>query len=163
MTLLNRLIDYVQAKFPPNRIVVLLTPFVFVPAAGYVSTWVARNVPGVQLSSTTLLGVFVSGSLAALAAATKWLDGWQKHEAWKAHAELLPFASNQNIHVRHHGTPGPVPVSAVVPPQEPEPPVDQHTSSTAPSESTGGSSPEAAPIVPPDQEAELRARGFPVD
>lgn len=83
---LHAAIDYLQAKFPPNRIVVLLTPLVFVPAAGFVSAWVAKNIPGVNLSSEWVLGVFVAGGLAALGAANKWLDGWQQHEGTIAHA-----------------------------------------------------------------------------
>lgn len=80
--LLDRVIDSLQEKFPPNRVVVLLTPLVFVPAAGFVSAWVAKNTPGVNLSSEWILGVFVAGGLTALSAANRWLDGWQKHEEW---------------------------------------------------------------------------------
>jgi hypothetical protein len=80
MKLLNGIIDYLQVKFPPNRIVVLLTPLVFVPAAGYISAWVAKQIPGVDLDPALVSGVFVAGALSAVAAAYKWLDGWQEHE-----------------------------------------------------------------------------------
>lgn len=76
--LLNRGIDYAQEKFPPNRVVVLLTPLVFAPAAGYISALVAKQVPGVHLDSAEVAGVFVAGGTAAVVKAYKWLDGWQK-------------------------------------------------------------------------------------
>jgi hypothetical protein len=78
--LVNRVIDYLQEKFPPNRVVVLLTPLVFVPAAGFVSAWVAKNIPGIDLDPAWVLGTFVAGGLSAIVAANKWLDGWQAHE-----------------------------------------------------------------------------------
>lgn len=76
--LLNRAIDYLQKKFPPNRVVVLLTPLVFAPAAGYVATLVAKQVPGVHLDSSQLVALFIAGGTAAVVKAYKWLDGWQK-------------------------------------------------------------------------------------
>ena len=76
--LLNRGIDYLQEKFPPNRVVVLLTPLVFAPASGFVTAWVAQQVPGAQLSPGMVTGLFIAGTLAAVAKAYKWLDGWQK-------------------------------------------------------------------------------------
>lgn len=79
--LLHRAIDYLQVKFPPNRIVVLLTPLVFVPVAGAVSAWLAKNFPGVTFSSDVVTGFAAAGALAALTAAYKWLDGWQADEA----------------------------------------------------------------------------------
>lgn len=79
--LLSRLIDYAQAKLPPNRIVVLLTPLIFVPAAGFVSAWVAKNIPGVTLDPALVAGAFVAGGAAALTTAYRWLDGWQQREA----------------------------------------------------------------------------------
>lgn len=81
MKVLSALIDYLQAKFPPNRVVVLLTPLVFAPAAGFVSAWVAQRVPGVTLDPAEVTGVFVAGAAFAVAKAYKWLDGWQKHES----------------------------------------------------------------------------------
>jgi len=78
--LLNRLIDYLQEKFPPNRVVVLLTPLVFVPAAAYISALAAKQIPGVHLDPAEITGVFVAGGLGAAVKAYKWLDGWQFHE-----------------------------------------------------------------------------------
>lgn len=80
MTALHRAIDYLQETFPPNRVVVLLTPLVFVPLAGTVSAWIAENFPGLQLSEEAVVGFAAAGALSALAAAYKWIDGWQKHE-----------------------------------------------------------------------------------
>lgn len=75
-------IDKLQATFPPNRIVVILTPLLFVPAAGFVTAYVAQKFPGLPTFSTgEVVGIFAGGGLIAARAANKWLDGWQKHEA----------------------------------------------------------------------------------
>ncbi len=79
--LLNRGINYLQAKFPPNRIVALLTPIVFVPASAWASAWLGKNLPGVQFAPEVITGFGVAGALAALTTAYKWLDGWQADEA----------------------------------------------------------------------------------
>jgi hypothetical protein len=63
-----------------NRIVALLTPLVFAPLAGVVSTWAADNLPGVTLPADKVEEVFIAGALIALAPAAQWLYGWQKHE-----------------------------------------------------------------------------------
>jgi hypothetical protein len=68
----------------PNRIVALLTPLVFAPAAGTVSAWLAKTVPGVEISQDQVMTVFVGGALIALAPALQWLHGWQKFEARQA-------------------------------------------------------------------------------
>jgi hypothetical protein len=65
----------------PNRIVALLTPLVFAPLAGVISTWAADNLPGVTLPPDKLEAVFIAGALIALAPAAQWLHGWQKYEA----------------------------------------------------------------------------------
>ena len=69
-----------------NRIVALLTPLVFAPLAGFVSTWAAKNMPGVDIPPGQLEQVFIAGALIALAPAAQWLHGWQKHEAREAEA-----------------------------------------------------------------------------
>jgi hypothetical protein len=59
-----------------NRLVVLLTPLIFAPAAGFVTAWVARNVPGLPpLDSTQVTTLFVAGATVALAQTLKWLHG----------------------------------------------------------------------------------------
>jgi membrane protein implicated in regulation of membrane protease activity len=77
----NKAIDKAQATFPPNRIVALLTPLVFVPVSGFVSAWVAKHFPGLPaFSSAQITGFMLVGALSALAAGYKWVDGWQKAE-----------------------------------------------------------------------------------
>lgn len=70
----------------PNRIVALLTPLVFAPLAGAVSSWLAQHFPGVNVSESDLQAIFIGGALIALAPAVQWLHGWQKYEAREADA-----------------------------------------------------------------------------
>ena len=63
-----------------NRIVALLTPLVFAPLAGVISTWAAENLPGVAVSQGDVEKIFIAGALIALAPAAQWLHGWQKYE-----------------------------------------------------------------------------------
>jgi hypothetical protein len=92
IALLNSGIDRLQATFPPNRLVVLLTP-VFVPLAGAASAWIATNFPGIALSEGTVVGFAAAGSLAAIGGAYKWLDKWQKQEL----GEVSPAASVETV------------------------------------------------------------------
>jgi len=78
--LLNRIIDKLQATFPPNRIVVLLTPILFMPLAGSVTAWTATHFPGLALSEGIVIGLAGAAALAALTLAYKWLDQWQRGE-----------------------------------------------------------------------------------
>jgi hypothetical protein len=71
----------------PNRIVALLTPLVFAPLAGVVSTWAAKNLPGVTLPPDKVEEIFIAGALIALAPAAQWLHGWQKYEERQQIAE----------------------------------------------------------------------------
>jgi hypothetical protein len=70
-----------------NRLVVLLTPLVFAPAAGWAASAIAKYAPGVDVSQDDIQKVFIAGALIALAPAAQWLHGWQKHEARQAAAE----------------------------------------------------------------------------
>jgi hypothetical protein len=72
-----------------GRFVVLLTP-VFVVAAGWVAGVVARAVPGAHLNQGELVVFMVAAATAALAAAWKWLQGWQQHELLVAENKELP-------------------------------------------------------------------------
>jgi hypothetical protein len=63
----------------PNRIVALVTP-VCALAAGWAATWLADNVPGMNISKENLQAVFIAGAVAVLAPALHWLHGWQKWE-----------------------------------------------------------------------------------
>jgi hypothetical protein len=78
--LLRHPIDYLQAKFAPNRIVVLLTPLVFVPVSAAVSAWVAQHFPGMNLDPAVVTGFAAAGALSALTMAYRWIDGWQAEE-----------------------------------------------------------------------------------
>jgi len=93
----------------PNRIVAFLTPLVFAPLAGVISTWAAENLPGVNISQSAMEEIFVGGALIALAPALQWLHGWQKYEA--RNAEAIAAAGTVLT---------PPSVEALVPPQ-PEP------------------------------------------
>lgn len=64
----------------PNRIVAFLTPLVFAPLAGVISTWAADNLPGVNVPPNAVEEIFIAGALIALAPAAQWLHGWQKYE-----------------------------------------------------------------------------------
>lgn len=84
MSFLNTLINKLQATFPVNRIVVLLTPL-FVSASAWIAGYVAKHFPGLPaFSSGQITAVMIAAAGAAIAAAYKWVDGWQKHEARRA-------------------------------------------------------------------------------
>jgi hypothetical protein len=72
----------------PNRIVALITPICAL-AAGWAATWLADNVPGLNVSQENLQAVFVAGAVAVLTPAAQWLYGWQKYEARQAELERL--------------------------------------------------------------------------
>jgi hypothetical protein len=93
-----------------NRIVALLTPLVFAPLAGVISTWAAENLPGVNIPAADIEKIFIAGALIALAPAVQWLHGWQKWEARKD-GELAVAAATLAA--------APV-VAEVSPPEEPE-------------------------------------------
>lgn len=80
-----------REAWPVNRVVAALTPIVFVPLAGFVSSWTADNFPGLPpMDENWLAGIFVAGAVSALAAAYKWLDGWQNYEALGRLPEVFP-------------------------------------------------------------------------
>jgi hypothetical protein len=78
----------------PNRVVAVLTPLVFAPAAGAITAWVAENFPGVEISQSRVEEIFIAGALIALAPAVQWLHGWQKHEAREAQAQQAVEVAN---------------------------------------------------------------------
>jgi hypothetical protein len=65
----------------PNRIVVLLTPLVFAPLAGFISLKLADL--GINLSSSRAQdiivqgAIFLGGVIIAFLKSRKWLQGWQ--------------------------------------------------------------------------------------
>jgi len=71
----------------PNRIVAVLTPLLFAPAAGAICAYLAEHFPGVEVDQGSLQQVFVAGAAIALVPAAQWLHGWQKHEARIADSE----------------------------------------------------------------------------
>jgi hypothetical protein len=79
--MLNQIIDRLQDRFPPAKVVTLLTPLIFVPAALYVSGYVAEHFPGLpEFTSGQVTAFMVAGALAAVTAAYKRVDGWQKDD-----------------------------------------------------------------------------------
>lgn len=78
--LLSDLIDKLQATFPVNRIVVILTPLVFIPASAAVTAWVASHFPGLEIPEGLIVGLSGAAALGALTLAYKWLDQWQHGE-----------------------------------------------------------------------------------
>lgn len=94
--MLNNLIDKLQAKFAPNRLVALamaiLIPTVITPGAAFLAAWVPAHFPGLPAFTAGQLTAFaITGGGAALLAATtagyQWIDGWQFDEARKHGAE----------------------------------------------------------------------------
>jgi hypothetical protein len=92
----------------PNRIVALVTP-VCALAAGWAATWLADNVPGLNISKENLQAVFIAGAAAVLAPAIQWLHGWQK---WEARNDAALVAAANGFPPE---TPDVAPVAAVAP------------------------------------------------
>ncbi len=87
--MLNQILDSLQAKFPPNRLVALamvtLLPFI-ASGAGYLAVWVPVHFPGLPpftAAQLTAFGATTVGGilLAGITAGYKYIDGWQKDEA----------------------------------------------------------------------------------
>lgn len=70
-------------RLKPNQVVALLTP-VAAPLAGYVSTLLARHLPGIDVPREALEEIFLAGAAVAFGEASLWLWGWQKHEEREA-------------------------------------------------------------------------------
>lgn len=94
----------------PNRIVAFLTPLVFAPLAGVISTWAAENLPGVNIPQDAMQEIFIAGALIALAPAAQWLHGWQKFEQTRE-VGLAAAAATLT---------GPSVAAETLPPQEPD-------------------------------------------
>lgn len=63
------------------QILHLLTMFVIVPLAGWVTTLVARYFPGLpHFSQAEVTAVFIAGTSSALGLAIHYLHGWQLWE-----------------------------------------------------------------------------------
>jgi hypothetical protein len=81
---------------PPNRIVALLTPVIAI-AAGAAATWLADNVPGMDVSAGELQAVFVAALAAVLAPSAQWLHGYQKYESHQQEIERRALASDARV------------------------------------------------------------------
>jgi len=86
--LLNQLIDKLQATFPVNRLVVLATPILFIPASAAVTGWVALHFPGLEIPEGLVVGLSGAAALGALTLAYKWLDQWQHGENIGSQADI---------------------------------------------------------------------------
>lgn len=80
----------------PNRIVALITPPCAL-AAGWAASWLADNVPGLNITRENLQAVFIAGAAAVIAPALQWLYGWQK---WEARQEEAITAAAQGFPAR---------------------------------------------------------------
>lgn len=87
--MLTHLAGYLKKNWPPNRVVVLLTPVLFVPVAGWVTVKAAQL--GLNLDHDQVVGAFVAGGLAAITMAYKFLSGWQAYEAQIADPDKKPI------------------------------------------------------------------------
>jgi len=99
-----------------NRIVALLTPLVFAPLAGVISTWAAENLPGVAVSEGDVEKIFIAGALIALAPAAQWLHGWQKYEEREQNALV---AASTGFGLATSAVPVAAPVAEALPEEVP--------------------------------------------
>jgi hypothetical protein len=72
-----------------NRVVLIAAPFITV-AAAWVAGVIAHHVPGVQLDQTQIVAFMIAIVAVCLAAAWKWLQGWQQHELLVAQKLAAP-------------------------------------------------------------------------
>jgi hypothetical protein len=70
--------------------VALLTPL-FAVLAGWISGWVASKIPGANLDRNQLVAFKIAATTAVVAAAHKWLDGWQHHEQGVSDGKAAPI------------------------------------------------------------------------
>jgi hypothetical protein len=100
---------YVRLKeepMTPNRIVALITPACAL-AAGWAASWLADNVPGLNIPADNLQAVFIAGAVAVILPALQWLHGWQK---WEERNDAQITAAQQGF---PDATPIAMPVDAV--------------------------------------------------
>lgn len=87
MKTVNRIIDFLQAQFPPNRIVVLLGGLLTAVSAT-VSAWLAAHFPGLDLGPAEVAGVLGAAALITIRLLDRWIDQWQKEEPIDFPADL---------------------------------------------------------------------------
>jgi Flp pilus assembly secretin CpaC len=65
--------------FSLNRVVAVLTPLVFAPAAAATTAWIATHFPGLPtIDPGQVVAVEIAGATAALGTGLTWLHGHQK-------------------------------------------------------------------------------------
>ena len=79
----------------PNRLVAVLTPLVFAPAAGACAAWLAEHFPGIDIPADKLQAIFIAGALIAFGKSAQWLHGWQQYEQREAAATERATALDQ--------------------------------------------------------------------
>lgn len=86
---------------PVNRLVAFIVGPVITLASGYISLFLAKNIPGLHITQSGVAGVLTTGSITLLPMllahlkVQKWLDGWQK---WEHQAnELTNGALDANL------------------------------------------------------------------
>ena len=89
-------------QFTPGRIVAVLTPLVFAPAAGGIAVWSAKHFPGANIDAAKLQGIFIAGATAALGQGALWLKGWQDYEKRQ---EAVPAGVSNDIRLEETLTP----------------------------------------------------------
>lgn len=79
MNPLNGIIDWLQATFPPNRIVVLLGG-ILTAVSSTAAAWLAAHFPGLALNAPEIAGVLAAAALITIRLLDRWIDQWQKGE-----------------------------------------------------------------------------------
>lgn len=113
--MLNQVIDYIQAKFPPAKLVTAASPFILLGSA-YASTWCAQHLPGLP-HFTGVQGALVAAPV-VLGVATilyKRIDGWQKHDQHSVQLTQALIAAGHHAELDHKG-------AVFFPHIEPDPP-----------------------------------------
>lgn len=86
-TLFSRIIDWLQATFPPNRIAILLGGII-TAVAGTIAAWLAAHFPGLNLGAPEIAGVLGAALLITIRLLDKWLDQWQAGEPIAVHPDI---------------------------------------------------------------------------
>jgi hypothetical protein len=73
------MIDWLQATFPPNRIVILLGG-VLTAVSATIAAWLAAHFPGLSLGAAEIAGVLGAAALITIRLLDRWIDQWQKGE-----------------------------------------------------------------------------------
>lgn len=79
MKSINRIVDALQATFPPNRVVLLLGGLI-TALSSTISAWIAAHFPGLNLGAPEIAGVLAAAALITMRLFDRWLNQWQKGE-----------------------------------------------------------------------------------